>query len=61
MHVSAHRDIAAARRFFTAALVALTAPGEVVTDRSHAPKHVIEELLPAAFHHIEQYANNRTE
>ena len=36
-------------------------PSEVVTDRAHALRHVIEELLPAAFHTTERYANNRFE
>jgi IS6 family transposase len=61
VYVSARRDIAAARRFFTAALVACGAPDEVVTDLARALEHVIEELLPAAFHNTEQYANNRVE
>jgi transposase-like protein len=43
VYVSARRDIAAARRFFAAALAA----------------H--QEVLPAAFHDTDQYANNRVE
>jgi len=61
VYVSASRDIAAARRFCTAALVASGEPEEEVTDLARALGHVIEELLPAAFHNTEQYANNRVE
>ena len=61
VYVSARRHIAAAHRFFTAALVAHDAPEEVVTDLAGALEHVIEELLPAAFHNTEKYANNRVE
>jgi IS6 family transposase len=32
-----------------------------VTDRAPALRSVIEELIPAAFHNTEQYANNRIE
>jgi transposase, IS6 family len=61
VYISVRRDIGAARRFFTAALRAHDAPEEVVTDLARALEHVIEELLPAAFHNTEQYANNRVE
>lgn len=59
--VSRRRDIAAARRFFTAALAAHGRPGTVVTDRAAALAHVIAELTPAVEHNAEQYANNRIE
>ena len=59
--VSRRRDIAAARRFFTAALAAHGRPGTVVTDRAAALAHVIAELTPAVKHNAEQYANNRIE
>ena len=59
--VSPRRDIAAARRFFTTALAAHGEPDEVVTDLAPALLAVIEELLPAAFHNTDQYANNRVE
>ena len=59
--VSPRRDIGAARRFFTIAITAHSAPDEVVTDLAPALEHVIEELLPNAFHNTEQYANNRIE
>jgi transposase, IS6 family len=34
---------------------------EVVTDRAATYPMVLEELLPAAWHRTEQYANNRVE
>ena len=59
--VSSSRDIAAARRFFTAAIAAHGEPEEVVTDRAAALANVIEELLPQALHNTVKYANNRVE
>ncbi len=59
--VSRRRDIAAARKFFTAALTAHGEPEEIVTDQAAPLAHVLEELIPAAFHNTEQYANNRIE
>ena len=38
-----------------------TEPVEVVTDRARAYPGVLDELLPGAFHDVEQYANNRVE
>ncbi len=62
VYLSARRDAAAARQFFTQALsVTQTEATEVVTDRASAYARVIEDLLPAAWHHIEQYANNPVE
>ena len=61
VYVSGRRDTRAARRFFTTALDAHGAPTEVVTDRAPALRAVIDELIPAAFHNVEQYANNRIE
>jgi transposase-like protein len=37
------------------------APTEVITDRAAAYPGVIDELVPGAFHDVEQYANNRVE
>jgi transposase, IS6 family len=37
------------------------APAEVVVDRAATYPMVLEELLPAAWHRTEQYANNRVE
>lgn len=61
MFVSRRRNIAAARTFFTGALVAHGEPDEVITDLAQALETVIEELIPDAFHNTEQYANNRVE
>ena len=60
--VSAHRDVKAARRFFQRAIGTTKArPVEVVTDRAATYPVVLEELLSAAWHRTEQYANNRVE
>jgi transposase-like protein len=60
VYLSRRRDRGAARRFFTAALGAHGAPEEVASDLAPVLAQVIAELLPAAFHHTQQYANNRT-
>jgi transposase-like protein len=36
-------------------------PCEVVTDAAPVYPAVLEELVPAAWHHVEQYANNPIE
>jgi transposase-like protein len=60
--LSARRDAAAARRFFTRALRTLKViPSEVVTDAAPVYPGVLDELIPSAWHHVEQYANNRIE
>jgi IS6 family transposase len=59
--VSPRRDTRSARRFFETALGAHGEPAEIVTDRAPALLAAIEELMPAAFHNTEQYANNRIE
>jgi transposase-like protein len=60
--VSAHRDAATARRFFERALTTLkVTPGEVVTDAAAIYPAVLEELVPTAWHHVEQHANNPIE
>ncbi|CAB4743968.1 MAG: IS6 family transposase [Actinobacteria bacterium] len=59
--LSRRRNIAAARRFFAAAIDAHGEPGEVVTDRATTLAYVIVELLPDAVHNTTQYANNRIE
>jgi IS6 family transposase len=61
VYVSARRDTMAARWFFTTARRAHGEPTEVVTDRAWALRAVIDELIPAAFHNTEQYANNQIE
>jgi transposase-like protein len=60
--VSKRRDGQAARRFFSRALTTLKViPTEVVTDAAPVYPRVLDELVPAARHHVEQYANNRIE
>ena len=59
--VSQKRDLAATRRFFSRALEHGAQPTEVTTDQAAAYARVLDELLPAARHVIEQYANNPIE
>jgi transposase, IS6 family len=59
--LSARRDLAAARRFFTRALRAGTVPVEVTTDRAPVYPRVLDELISSALHIVEQYANNPIE
>ena len=59
--VSQKLDLAATRRFFTRALEHGPRPSEVTTDRALPYPRVLEELLPAACHVMEQYANNPVE
>jgi len=60
--VSPQRDATAARRFFERAIgTTQVTPVEVVTDRAATYPAVLEELLPAACHYTERYANNRVE
>jgi len=60
--VSTRRDIAAARRFFTRALAVLkVVPSEVITDAAPVYPAVLDELIPAARHHVERFANNPLE
>jgi transposase-like protein len=60
--VSTKRDKAAARRFFRHALaVTKVTPVEVVTDAAGTYPAVLDELIPSAWHHVEQYANNPVE
>jgi transposase-like protein len=60
--VSPRRDTVAAHRFFQRAIgTTKVAPVEVVTDRAATYPMVLEELLPAAWHRTERYANNRVE
>jgi transposase-like protein len=56
------RDAVAARRFFERAVgTTRCTPTEVVTDRAAASPVVLEELLPAAWHRTDRYANNHIE
>jgi transposase-like protein len=59
--VSKRRDAHAARLFFTRALATLkVTPSEVVTDAAPVSRG-LDELVPAAWHHVERWANNRIE
>jgi transposase-like protein len=60
--VSKRRDGDAARRFFRRALTTpKVTPTEVVTDAAPTYPRVLDELVPAAWHDVEGYANNRIE
>ena len=54
-------DLAATRRFFARALNEARRPTEVTTDRAPAYPRVLDELVPEAWHVVEQYANNPIE
>ncbi len=59
VYVSARRDGQAARQFFRRALnTSKVTPTEVVADAAPIYPQVLDELIPAAWHHVEQYANN---
>jgi transposase-like protein len=56
--VSLRRDAGAARRFFQRAIGATrVTPAEVTTDQARLYPAVLEELLPAAWHRTDRYAN----
>ena len=59
--LSARRDLAATRCFFSRALLAGAVPVEVTTDRAPIYPRVLDELIPSALHTVEQYANNSVE
>ena len=60
--LSIRRDAKAARRFFERAIgTTKVMPAAVVTDRAPTYRLVIEELLPAAWHRTDRYANNQLE
>jgi IS6 family transposase len=59
--VSKSRDTTAATRLLTMAIGVGGEPIEVTTDRAPTLAKAIEELLLAARHDTEQYANNRVE
>ena len=59
--VAEKRDMVATRRFFTRALEHGPSPTEVTTARAAAYPRVLDELVPAACHVTEQYANNAIE
>jgi transposase-like protein len=60
--VSPYRDAGAARRCLERAMGATkVTPIEVTTDKAPVYPAVLEELLPAAWHRTDRYANNRVE
>ena len=60
--VSSRRDVRAARRFFRQAIGATkVTPIEATTDQAPVYPAVLEDLLPAAWHRTDQYANNGIE
>jgi transposase-like protein len=60
--VSPRRDAGAAQRFFQRAIgTTKVAPAEVTTDQARLYPAVLDELLPAAWHRTDRYANNRVE
>ena len=60
--LSGRRDADSAHRFFQRALTMLkVTPSEVVTDAAAIYPVVLDELIPTAWHHVEQYANNPIE
>ena len=61
VYVSKKRNIAAAQKFFADALAAHGPPVEVTTDLAAPLLRVVDELIPDAVHHTEQYSNNRVE
>jgi transposase-like protein len=60
--VSTRRDVTAVHRFFEGPSAwPRSGPPEVVTDWASVYPLVLEELLPAAWHRTDRYANNRVE
>jgi transposase, IS6 family len=59
--VSQRRDGAGARAFFVLAMKHGPSPVEIITDRAPVYPRVLKEIVPAAGHVLEQYANNVVE
>jgi transposase-like protein len=60
--VSSRRDTKAAHRFLERAIgTTKIAPAEVSTDQAPGYPAALEDLLPAAWHRTNRYANNRVE
>jgi transposase-like protein len=60
--IAERRDARAAQRFFQQAIrTTKVLPAEVMTDQAQVYPAVLEELLPAAWHRTDRYANNRVE
>jgi transposase-like protein len=61
VYASTRRDAEAAHRFFQRARATTgVTPSEVITDRAPTYPRVLDRVWPAAWHHVERYANNRT-
>jgi transposase-like protein len=62
LYASTRRNAEAAHAFFHRARATTgVVPSEVITDRAPTYPRVLDEMWPAAWHHSEQYANNRVE
>jgi transposase-like protein len=60
--VSPRRDAGAARRLFQRAIAATkVTPVEITTDQAPVDPAVLDDLLPAAWHRTDRYANNGVE
>ena len=60
--IAERRDARAAYRFFQQAIrTTKVMPVEVTTDQAPVYPAVLEELVPAAWHRTDRYANNRIE
>jgi transposase-like protein len=60
--LSPRRDTKAVNRFFEQAIgTTKITPAEVSTDQPPVYPAVLEDLLPAAWHRTDRYANNRVE
>jgi transposase-like protein len=60
--VSSRRDTKAAHRFLERTIgTTKIAPAEVTTDQAPVYPAVLKDLLPAAWHRTDRYANNRVE
>jgi transposase, IS6 family len=60
--VSPRRDVTAARRFFQQAIkTTKVTPAEVTTDQAATYPIVLDEVVPAAWHRTDLYANNPIE
>ena len=55
---SPKRDLAATRRFFSRALDTARRPTGVTTDQAPAYPRMLDEVVPEAWHTVQQYANN---
>jgi transposase-like protein len=62
VYASTRRDAEAACLVFRRARTTTgVAPVEVITDRAPAYPRVLKQVVPAAWHHVERYANNQVE